>query len=334
MIEHETNTVPNGPPHGAVPDGANLEVYGDWVTVDAGPPPAAQPAAAQPAAAAASLEVTYQEPDSRTAPELTAAEEALLDQLSESERAADAAAPAAVAAPNGAGSQATDAALAKLERQLSSLSAELKAVGQQLAELRGRTAGAAEGSPEPAAAPPAPDFAAEADGDAVDDQAPVITLEALEAEAGPPAAAPADWGGHAAPEAAVTVADAAPAAVAVPAPEAPQVTVEPLAAAESPAPAPAAPAEPPAGSPAAAPQEDAAADAGQGAIQLTLDAAGPPPAAPGAEISGQVRADVRAVLAYLDQLLDALPPDKVKEFAQSEHFATYKKLFQEFGLDD
>ena len=73
---------------------------------------------------------------------------------------------------------------------------------------------------------------------------------------------------------------------------------------------------------------------------LAGDAAAAVAAAPatgtpaGTDVSGQVREDVRSVLAYLDQLLDALPPDKVREFAQSEHFATYKKLFKEFDLDD
>ena len=46
------------------------------------------------------------------------------------------------------------------------------------------------------------------------------------------------------------------------------------------------------------------------------------------------RNDVRAVLRYLDQLLDDLPPERVREFAQSSHFATYKALFTELGLDE
>ena len=32
--------------------------------------------------------------------------------------------------------------------------------------------------------------------------------------------------------------------------------------------------------------------------------------------------------------LDALPEDKIEEFAQSEHFGVYKKLFEELGLED
>jgi hypothetical protein len=46
------------------------------------------------------------------------------------------------------------------------------------------------------------------------------------------------------------------------------------------------------------------------------------------------RNDVRDVLGYLDQLLDELPPERVREFAQSPQFATYKSLFKELGLDD
>lgn len=46
------------------------------------------------------------------------------------------------------------------------------------------------------------------------------------------------------------------------------------------------------------------------------------------------RTSVRDVLGYLDQLLDDLPPERVREFAQSPQFATYKALFTELGLDD
>jgi len=38
------------------------------------------------------------------------------------------------------------------------------------------------------------------------------------------------------------------------------------------------------------------------------------------------------VLSYLDQLLEALPEDKIKQFAQSEYFGVYKRLFEELGL--
>jgi hypothetical protein len=34
----------------------------------------------------------------------------------------------------------------------------------------------------------------------------------------------------------------------------------------------------------------------------------------------------------MDQLLESLPEDKIEEFAKSEYFDTYKKLFEELGL--
>ena len=360
-MEHVTTPIPNGPPHGG-PQGANLEAYGDWVTIDVDAGPAAG-AGAHPAAAGADPEVAWQVPDSRTAQELTTAEEELLDQLGERERAA--AGPAA--APAGADAHATNAALAKLERQLSSLSAELKAVGQQLAELRGRAEPAPVTAPEPAGEPaaPPPENAAAAGG-----VPPAITLEELESEAVTPAVA-AEWGPQALPgDGGAALAGAAPAVPeAAPAPATPTVTLEPPDPAEPQAPsapppaqeapvAPPATVAPPAAAQPQAPPPPAAQEApgeagGPGSIAVTVDPAPELPAAafgqaapagqpapgaagaiPGAAISGEVRADVRSVLAYLDQLLDALPPDKVREFAQSEHFATYKKLFREFGLDD
>jgi pilus assembly protein FimV len=34
----------------------------------------------------------------------------------------------------------------------------------------------------------------------------------------------------------------------------------------------------------------------------------------------------------MDNLLDALPDEKIQEFAESEHFEVYKKLFEDLGL--
>jgi len=50
------------------------------------------------------------------------------------------------------------------------------------------------------------------------------------------------------------------------------------------------------------------------------------------EISGDLREEIKSVLSYMDQLLESLPEDKITEFAQSEQFETYKKLFKELGL--
>ena len=317
MEQHDTNAAPNRPAHGD-PDDANLEAYGDWVTVDPDPAPSAE---SSPAADEADAGGAHQESDSRAAQDLTEAEEELLGQLTESEPVAGAAPAAATAAPAAADPHATTAALAKLERQLSSLDADLKAVGQQLAELRGRVgevpepaAVPADVDPPPAevAAPPAQSFEAEAGDDPL-----AISLEELEND------------------------PLAPWEAAAPAPQAPPGDVAEVAL-ESPASAP-----PPAG------QETPAEEEEVDSIELvaepepeppaaspveTLPAEDPTPAAmapaAGAEIGGPVREDVRSVLAYLDQLLDALPPEKVREFAQSEHFATYKKLFKEFDLDE
>ena len=45
-----------------------------------------------------------------------------------------------------------------------------------------------------------------------------------------------------------------------------------------------------------------------------------------------LKSDVKNVLSYLDQLLDALPEEKIKEFAESETFDVYRKLFEELNI--
>ncbi|MCR5724599.1 MAG: hypothetical protein K6G80_05885 [Treponema sp.] len=54
------------------------------------------------------------------------------------------------------------------------------------------------------------------------------------------------------------------------------------------------------------------------------------PAIPG--IPSDLRQEIKSVLSYMDQLLENLPEDKIAEFAQSDQFETYKKLFKELGL--
>lgn len=49
-------------------------------------------------------------------------------------------------------------------------------------------------------------------------------------------------------------------------------------------------------------------------------------------LPSDLREDVKSVLQYMDQLLENLPEDKIMEFAKSEQFTTYKKLFKELGL--
>lgn len=51
-----------------------------------------------------------------------------------------------------------------------------------------------------------------------------------------------------------------------------------------------------------------------------------------ASIPKNLKEEVISVLSYMDQLLENLPEDKIAEFAKSEHFVTYKKLFDELGL--
>jgi hypothetical protein len=49
-------------------------------------------------------------------------------------------------------------------------------------------------------------------------------------------------------------------------------------------------------------------------------------------IPSHLKQELKTVLSYMDQLLEALPDNKIEEFAKSEHFKTYKKLFKELGL--
>ncbi|MDR0388286.1 MAG: hypothetical protein LBH57_09660, partial [Treponema sp.] len=67
-----------------------------------------------------------------------------------------------------------------------------------------------------------------------------------------------------------------------------------------------------------APEEPDAGEAGQ-----AVDVSAIPP---------DIRNELRSVLSYMDQLLESLPEDKIEEFAKSEQFDTYKKLFEELGL--
>ena len=45
-----------------------------------------------------------------------------------------------------------------------------------------------------------------------------------------------------------------------------------------------------------------------------------------------LKKDIKSVLLYMDQLLENLPEEKIVEFAKSDEFTTYKKLFSELGL--
>ena len=49
-------------------------------------------------------------------------------------------------------------------------------------------------------------------------------------------------------------------------------------------------------------------------------------------VTADLKQDIKSVLLYMDQLLENLPEDKIVEFAKSDEFVTYKKLFNELGL--
>jgi hypothetical protein len=55
-------------------------------------------------------------------------------------------------------------------------------------------------------------------------------------------------------------------------------------------------------------------------------------AAGGETVPDKLKQDVKSVLLYLDQLLASLPEEKIEEFASSEYYDTYKKLFEDLGL--
>ena len=50
------------------------------------------------------------------------------------------------------------------------------------------------------------------------------------------------------------------------------------------------------------------------------------------DANAELKKDIKSVLLYMDQLLENLPEDKIIEFAKSDEFTTYKKLFSELGL--
>ncbi len=84
-----------------------------------------------------------------------------------------------------------------------------------------------------------------------------------------------------------------------------------------------APEEPAAAEPAAAPapsdeESDQAGDEHESSIS---------------DLPEDLKQEIRSVLSYMDQLLEALPDDKIEEFAHSEHFEVYRRLFEELGLE-
>lgn len=56
------------------------------------------------------------------------------------------------------------------------------------------------------------------------------------------------------------------------------------------------------------------------------------PSASGNAISDDLKEEIKSVLLYMDKLLENLPETKIVEFAKSEEFSTYKKLFETLGI--
>ncbi|MFZ2782084.1 MAG: hypothetical protein WAZ31_08585 [Rectinemataceae bacterium] len=67
---------------------------------------------------------------------------------------------------------------------------------------------------------------------------------------------------------------------------------------------------------------------------LGADRAGVEPVAPSPAQSAEAIStdELRSLLAYLDRLLEALPEEKIDEFARSEYFELYRKVFDRLGL--
>jgi len=72
--------------------------------------------------------------------------------------------------------------------------------------------------------------------------------------------------------------------------------------------------------------DDISADVSDGTQDSALSAGEPE------TIPSDLKKELKTVLTYMDQLLESLPDDKIEEFAKSEYYDTYKKLFKELGL--
>ncbi len=67
-------------------------------------------------------------------------------------------------------------------------------------------------------------------------------------------------------------------------------------------------------------------------VQAVEESSAPAPRNSGKESPEALKGDIKSVLQYMDRLLESLPEDKIEEFARSDHFAVYKRLFEELGL--
>ena len=70
--------------------------------------------------------------------------------------------------------------------------------------------------------------------------------------------------------------------------------------------------------------------------ELSIPETEPTPESPqpaSAALSDDLKSEIKSILSYFDQLLEDLPEAKIKEFAQSEYFVRYQRLFKELGLE-
>jgi len=66
--------------------------------------------------------------------------------------------------------------------------------------------------------------------------------------------------------------------------------------------------------------------------QASAPAHAPVPPESGRLVPEETLAELKKLLGYMDRLLEALPEEKIDEFARSEYFELYRKIFEFFGL--
>jgi hypothetical protein len=52
------------------------------------------------------------------------------------------------------------------------------------------------------------------------------------------------------------------------------------------------------------------------------------------EMTDDFLEEIKGTLNYLDQLFESLPAEKIQEFARSEHFEVYKRIFDVLGIQN
>lgn len=76
---------------------------------------------------------------------------------------------------------------------------------------------------------------------------------------------------------------------------------------------------------------DVPAESVEPAFETSAEAAAEP-AGEALDIPSGLKNELKTVLSYMDHLLESLPEEKIEEFAKSEYFDAYRKLFKELGL--